>query len=313
MAEATERPPVTDNENLCRRCSLAPVCLPEEARLAAGEAAGEGGSDIRRLFPADDGRASLHVISPGARVGRDGACLTVTPREGEGKATKHASREVAAVLLHGQAQITTQALRLCADEGIAVHWLGTTGTHFGSLTTTAGQVQRRIRQYRALTDDAFRLALAKRLVAARAEGQHKYLLRATRGDAAGRESIQRQLNGIAYHLSQVDGSADVDTLRGHEGAAAREYWSCFNALLTDDVDELLRYRGRSRRPPTDRLSALLNFGYGLFADGGHAGDPGERAGARAGLLPHAAVGRPPAGAGPDGAVPRAAVGCAVDG
>jgi CRISPR-associated protein Cas1 len=29
-----ERPPVTANENLCVKCSLAPVCLPEEARRA---------------------------------------------------------------------------------------------------------------------------------------------------------------------------------------------------------------------------------------------------------------------------------------
>jgi CRISP-associated protein Cas1 len=28
-----QRPPVTDNEKLCAKCSLAPVCLPEEERL----------------------------------------------------------------------------------------------------------------------------------------------------------------------------------------------------------------------------------------------------------------------------------------
>ena len=271
LSATTDRPPVTDNENLCRRCSLAPVCLPEEARLAAGEAVGLSGvglsgegSEVRRLFPADDGRMSLHVVSPGARVGRGGACMTVTPREGEGKPTKHASREVGAVLLHGQAQITTQALRLCADEQIAVHWLGVTGTHFGSLTTTAGQVQRRIRQYAALADGAFRLSLAKRLVAARVEGQHRYLLRATRGDEAARKSIQVQLNAITTRLPEAERAADADALRGHEGAAAREYWSCFNALLADAVPESLRYVGRSRRPPADRLSAALNFGYGLL-------------------------------------------------
>ena len=34
LRESTERPPVTDNERLCVRCSLAPVCLPEEVRQA---------------------------------------------------------------------------------------------------------------------------------------------------------------------------------------------------------------------------------------------------------------------------------------
>src|SRR5439155_8529017 len=32
LRRSIERPPITDNEKLCRRCSLAPVCLPEEVR-----------------------------------------------------------------------------------------------------------------------------------------------------------------------------------------------------------------------------------------------------------------------------------------
>jgi CRISPR-associated protein Cas1 len=34
LRQTVVRPPVAENENLCRRCSLAPVCLPEEERLA---------------------------------------------------------------------------------------------------------------------------------------------------------------------------------------------------------------------------------------------------------------------------------------
>lgn len=36
------RPPVTANENLCAKCSLAPVCLPEEARLGERESGRAG-------------------------------------------------------------------------------------------------------------------------------------------------------------------------------------------------------------------------------------------------------------------------------
>src|SRR5204863_1460539 len=34
LRRTTERPPVHPNENVCKRCSLAVVCLPEEERLA---------------------------------------------------------------------------------------------------------------------------------------------------------------------------------------------------------------------------------------------------------------------------------------
>jgi CRISP-associated protein Cas1 len=33
LAASIERPPVTENDNLCLHCSLAPVCLPEEERF----------------------------------------------------------------------------------------------------------------------------------------------------------------------------------------------------------------------------------------------------------------------------------------
>ncbi len=159
------------------RCSLAPVCLPEEVRQDQ-----EPGHETMRLFPPDEQRTSLHVVSAmGRTVGRSGDRLVVRPREGP--ETKHASHEVAAVLLHGFAQITTQAMRLCVDRDVAVHWVAAGGGHLASLTASVGQVQRRIRQFQGLSDDATRLRLARQLVHAKVEGQHRYLLRATRGES----------------------------------------------------------------------------------------------------------------------------------
>jgi len=103
LQSSVERPPVADNERLCVRCSLAPVCLPEEARLAQQ-------SDYKtiRLFPADDDRQVLHVLTPGAKVGRKGDQLEVTAKEAEPQ--RYPVQEVGQVVLHGFAQITTQAL-----------------------------------------------------------------------------------------------------------------------------------------------------------------------------------------------------------
>ncbi|HVY62876.1 MAG TPA: CRISPR-associated protein Cas4, partial [Planctomycetota bacterium] len=65
LRAATTRPPITENERLCVKCGLAPACLPEEQRLADGTK-----REPLRLFPADAERTSLHVVEPGARVGR---------------------------------------------------------------------------------------------------------------------------------------------------------------------------------------------------------------------------------------------------
>ncbi|MBX6312320.1 MAG: type I-MYXAN CRISPR-associated endonuclease Cas1 [Isosphaeraceae bacterium] len=258
LRESTERPPVAENERLCARCSLAPVCLPEEVRQAE-----DPDREPTRLFPPDRDGASLHVVTAGARVGRSGETLIVTPPDGE-PPSKHAIREIDAVLLHGHTQITTQALALCAERDIPVHWLTASGHHTASLTATAGQVQRRLRQYRALADEATCLRLARALARAKIESQHRYLLRGSRGDAPTREAMLPELVLIRSALASLDQAADRDALRGFEGSAAAAYFRGLGCLLAPSVPEPLRYATRTRRPPLDRFNALLGFGYGLL-------------------------------------------------
>ena len=258
LRESTERPPVAQNERLCVRCSLAPVCLPEEARQA-----GDPGREPVRLFPPDRDGATLHVLTPGARVGRSGDTLVVTPPDGE-PPSRHAIREIDALVLHGQAQATTQALAFCADREIPVHWVTASGHHTASLTATAGQVQRRLRQYRALADEPTCLRLAKALARAKVEGQHRYLLRGSRGDESARDAMLADFVPLRSALAQMESAPDRDALRGLEGSAAVGYFRGLAKLTSPTVPENLRYSTRTRRPPLDRFNALLGFGYGLL-------------------------------------------------
>jgi len=258
LRETTERPPVAENERLCVSCSLAPVCLPEEVRQAA-----EPGREPLRLFPQDRDGTSLHVVTHGASVGRSGESLVVKSPDGA-PTTKHPIRETDSVLLHGYAQISTQAINLCVDHDIPVHWLTTSGYHTASLTATAGQVQRRLRQYRALSDEPTCLRLAKALARAKIEGQHRYLLRGSRGDEPVRNEMKPDLVPIRSALASLDGAADRDSLRGFEGSAASAYFRGLARLLSPTVPESLRYTIRTRRPPLDRFNALLGFGYGIL-------------------------------------------------
>jgi CRISPR-associated protein Cas1 len=257
LRTSLERPPVAENERLCARCSLAPVCLPEEVRHERHPE-----RDPVRLFPPDRDGATLHVVAQGAQVGCSGDTLVVRPRDQP--ETKHPIRGVETVLLHGYAQVSTQALRKCVEHGVGVHWLTVNGYHTASLVPTAGQVQRRVRQYRALADEATCLRLAKALVQAKVEGQHRYLLRATRGDEAVRQPVQPVLNAIQEALREAARAPDRDRLRGHEGIAAVRYFDGLRTLLGPQVPEELRAPTRNRRPPLDRFNALLSYGYGLL-------------------------------------------------
>ena len=57
----------------------------------------------------------------------------------------------------------------------------------------------------------------------------------------------------------------LDTVRGIEGDASRVYFSVFNHLLLGD-QEAFAFTKRSRRPPLDRINALLSFLYAMLAN-----------------------------------------------
>jgi CRISPR-associated protein Cas1 len=265
LQATVERPPVAENERLCAKCSLAPVCLPEEARLAATLATDDSqhsGQVRLRLFPADDDRRTLHVITQGARVGRKGDRLEVSAPDETPQL--HPVHEVGQIVLHGFAQITTQALRLCAEQEVGVHWLTAGGRYMGAWSAGIGSVQRRIRQYRALNDPDLCLKLARRLAEARARGQLSFLLRASREAGRDVQEVRGAIGGIRKLLSPMSRAVSIDSLRGFEGSAGAHYFSALPHLVVPEAGEAMRPDGRNRRPPRDRCNALLSYGYALL-------------------------------------------------
>jgi CRISP-associated protein Cas1 len=272
LQATVERPPVAENERLCVKCSLAPVCLPEEARLGAVLASDDSkltsqesklsGHAPLRLFPADDDRRTLHVITQGARVGRKGDRLEVSAPDDEPQL--HPVHEVGQVVLHGFAQITTQALRLCAEQEVGVHWVTGGGRYMGAWVSGMGSVQRRIRQYRALTDPELCLKLARRLAEARVRGQLSFLLRASREAGRDVSGVCEAIVGMRKLLSPMSRATSIDSLRGYEGGAGAHYFGALPHLVVPEAGEAMRPDGRNRRPPRDRCNALLSYGYALL-------------------------------------------------
>ena len=265
LQSSIERPPVTENERLCVKCSLEPVCLPEEARLASmlSELPPEA-HEIKQLslFPADDDRRTLHVLSQGARIGRKGDRLEVSVL---GEAPQlHPSREIGQIVLHGFAQISTQALRMCGQQEIGVHWITTGGRYSDAWVSGTGSVQRRIRQYRAFTDAHLCLQLAIRLAEARARGQLSFLLRTSRETARSTAEMQNSIKAIRKLLPPMLRATSIDSLRGYEGSIGAYYFRALPDLIVPEAGEDMKPDGRNRRPPRDRCNALLSFGYALL-------------------------------------------------
>ena len=265
------RPPVTAAEKLCRTCSLAPVCLPEEERFASEEKA-----TVQRLFPADDDRRVVHLVEPGTRIAKEGEQFVIHVPEQESRTFP--GHAVQSLVLHGNVQISTQCLHFCAAHDIGVHWLSGGGKYLAGLSPGAGGVQRRIRQYQGLCDRGCCARLAARLCLAKVENQLRYILRMTRSEERsptvqqGIDAMRSLVKSIAeVETSTRDDNLDpglaaqtIDTVRGLEGSAARHYFALLPLAMQLEESDPLHFSGRNRRPPRDPFNALLSFGYALL-------------------------------------------------
>lgn len=257
LRQSSYRPPVTDNEYLCTRCSLAPVCLPEEARLSHNKE-----WSAVRLFPKDDEREIIHILEPGTRVGRTGEQLKICRRNEPEQ--KISIQQISQVVLHSFSQLSTQALHFLTANGVGIHFISGGGRYVGSVDNRSGSIQRRIRQYTSLTQSDFCLELARKLVICRGEGQRKFLMRGNRNPNRDSEPLGKAIAQMKAVLKGVNRVDSLESLLGIEGNLAALYFGALPNLLGQDVPQELRFVERNRRPPKDRFNCLISFGYSLL-------------------------------------------------
>jgi CRISPR-associated protein Cas1 len=71
------------------------------------------------------------------------------------------------------------------------------------------------------------------------------------------------MKNMAIMAKRLDKTDDLNIVRGLEGQAANLYFSGFNQLILNQKDDFFM-TGRNRRPPLDRVNALLSFLYTLL-------------------------------------------------
>ncbi len=258
-APADDLPPPLDDSPKCVGCSLAGICLPDETALLTRPQSDAAAADVRRLYPARDDALPLYVQEQGATVGKHGLGLVV--RKGKDKLGASAIKDVSQLVLCGSVSVTAQALNWLCREGIPIVHL-TTGHWFCGITTgiTLRNAFIRADQYKAASNPARCLALAKAVVAAKGANQRTILRR----DAS--PAPAAALNDMAELLRKLGAAESPEQLLGLEGSLAARYYANFGAMLSPrDFDSAWDFRNRNRRPPKDPVNAMLSFGYAMLA------------------------------------------------
>ncbi len=210
---------------------------------------------------------TVYVTSEGAWLRKDGANLVVEV-EGEerGRAPLHM---LDGVVSFGRAGASPALVAACAEAGITVSHLTPNGRFLARVEgARTGNVLLRRAQFRASEDVSRAVPIVRGIVAGKVANQRAVVRRALRDHGPNMVSAARErLSATERRLTDVARrtlvASDVAGLRGLEGEAALAYFGVFDDLVRTG-DMAFRFTGRSRRPPLDRLNALLSFLYAML-------------------------------------------------
>jgi CRISPR-associated protein Cas1 len=252
------RPMPLINDPRCPRCSLQPICLPDEVNAQCESAKSNHFVRPRHIWPPRDDGIHIVVQNNGTKVGVRGAAMILTDKDGK-KLKDIPLAGVESFALLGAAQISTQALHTLADRGIPVAFLSASGRIVAMVDPMdAVSADTRRAQVRQLDQPRKTLELARALVAAKITNQRTLLMR-------NYSDLPPQVtNEMAVQAERAANAETIDSLLGHEGQAAAIYFSHFAQMINCDIGLEFNANGRQRRPPPDPVNTVLSFAYTML-------------------------------------------------
>jgi CRISPR-associated protein Cas1 len=219
--------------------------LMADGEPGAGSEPTDGkGPLLRTLYLVEQG-AVLAKTDERFVVSKGGATLREVP-----------ALKVDQIMVFGNVQITTPAMKFCLTENIPIILLSSRGRYFGALESTSHDLILLHRdQFTRAADPAFILRFAKAVVRGKISNGRVLLQRYARHRSG--LDVSQSLATMATALRRLPAAQSVDEVRGHEGAAAAQYFAALRILIGDGWG----FTKRLRQPPPDPVNSLLSLGY----------------------------------------------------
>lgn len=206
---------------------------------------------------------TLYVTAPNSYLARDGETIVVRV-EDEVK-LRLPIHNLEGIVCFGYAGASPALMALCCERGVGLSFLTEHGRFLARVSgKVSGNVLLRRQQHRRTEDLEASNNLAKRFVVAKIHNSRTSLQRAARDHAHTQEPLSGTIQRLSNVITRVMDSPSLDVLRGMEGEAAAEYFGVFDHLIVAQKDEF-SFLSRVRRPPTDKVNAMLSFVYTLLA------------------------------------------------
>lgn len=208
---------------------------------------------------------TLYVLSEDAYLSLDGDNVVV--HKGQMVAGRFPLHTLEAIQCFTYKGASPSLMGACAERGVELAFFSPRGRFLARTTGVSnGNVLLRRRQYELAGDDAARCEIARSILTGKLFNARWVLERAKRDHPLqiDTEKVTARCVELADYLHDVRDAESVESLMGIEGSAARSYFDVFNELIVAQKEDFC-FGGRSRRPPLDRVNAMLSFGYSLLS------------------------------------------------
>lgn len=171
------------------------------------------------------------------------------------------------IVTFGAVSVSPYLLQHCAKNNVTVSYLSEYGQFLARVQgPTSGNVLLRRGQFRMADDETICLEISKSMLKGKIHNSRAVIRRAIR-DHSEKVDIEKMKSvelRISHYLNKIDRMGDIESLRGIEGDAASNYFSVFQEMITADDPDFF-FSERNKRPPRDRVNALLSYIYTVLS------------------------------------------------
>ncbi|MFC6314360.1 type I-C CRISPR-associated endonuclease Cas1c [Lapidilactobacillus achengensis] len=207
---------------------------------------------------------TIYVSSPEAYLALDGGNLVVLIGEQKSRVPLINIESIVSVGYRG---VSPGLMRFCVEHRISLVFVSPTGRETCHLVgENNGNVLLRKKQY-ALSESADDcLEIARNFIIGKIYNQRWVIERVTRDHAEriDQATFKQISSELQLAIDKCLAATDIDSLRGIEGQTANRYDLLFDQFILQQKSDF-RFYGRSKRPPLDRVNALLSLTYTMLA------------------------------------------------
>ncbi len=209
---------------------------------------------------------TLYVTSENSYLALDGENVVVFEEKTEkGRVPLH---NLEGIVSFGYRGTSPALMGACAEHNISLCFLTPKGKFLARVSgRTKGNVILRQQQYASSKDENKSLEIAKNCILGKVFNARWVLERAIRdhGMQIDAKQVKDASDSLNQFLKRIQNSQSKEQLRGYEGEAASVYFGVFDQLILQQKKDF-SFQGRNRRPPLDRVNALLSFVYTLLTN-----------------------------------------------